>query len=128
MADYHPLIVRAISRLDSNTAAGRRSVYARARAALVALLNGQNPPVAKEEIEREHLALEDAIRKVEFETIVGKAPAKPCTSAPEKERGVFNQHPGEAEPRALSGGSGVFTWADDETFDFRYSDRAGRTA
>jgi hypothetical protein len=67
MADYRPLLIRAISRLDSNTPAARQGVYARARAALVALLNGQDHPHASEEdFERERRALEDAIGKVEF--------------------------------------------------------------
>jgi hypothetical protein len=69
MADYRPLLIRAISRLDSNTPAARQGVYTNARAALVALLNGQT---SEEAFERERRALEDAIGKVEFNSIVGK--------------------------------------------------------
>jgi hypothetical protein len=38
MAEYRTLLIRAISRLDANTLTARESVYARARAALAALL------------------------------------------------------------------------------------------
>src|SRR6516225_6968775 len=68
MADYHPLITRAVEGLANNTADGRRTLYERARAALVAQLRGIDPPLSEAEITRERLALEDAIRKVEAES------------------------------------------------------------
>jgi hypothetical protein len=67
MADYYPLIQRAIAGLDKNTGEARRALYERARTALVAQLRGVNPPLAEAEITRERLALEEAIRKVEAE-------------------------------------------------------------
>src|SRR5215467_1842489 len=69
MADYHPLITRAVEGLGNNTAEARRTLYERARAALVAQLRGIEPPLSEAEITRERLALEDAIRKVEAESV-----------------------------------------------------------
>ncbi len=65
MADYTPLISRAVGALAENTGEARRAVYERARAALLAQLRGMNPPLPEEHITRERMALEDAIRKVE---------------------------------------------------------------
>src|SRR5437763_13844374 len=76
MADYHPLIARAVEGLANNTAEARRTLYERARAALVAQLRGIDPPLSEAEITRERLALEDAIRKVEADS-VRKARAEP---------------------------------------------------
>jgi hypothetical protein len=69
MTDYHPLITRAVEGLGNNTADARRTLYERARAALVAQLRGIDPPLSEAEITRERLALEDAIRKVEAESV-----------------------------------------------------------
>ena len=40
MADYHPLIARAVEGLGASTGEARRALYERARAALVAQLRG----------------------------------------------------------------------------------------
>jgi hypothetical protein len=69
MADYQPLIARAVAGLEKNTGEGRRALYERARAALVAELRGRTPPLDESEITRERLALEEAIRKVEAESV-----------------------------------------------------------
>src|SRR6187431_1259964 len=68
MADYYPLVAKAIAGLEKNTGEGRRALYERARSALVAQLRGMSdPPLTEAEITRERLALEEAIRKVEAE-------------------------------------------------------------
>jgi hypothetical protein len=68
MADYYPLIARAIAGLDANaTGEARRALYERARTALIAQLRGVEPPLSESEITRERLALEEAVRKVESE-------------------------------------------------------------
>src|SRR6478736_5793291 len=67
MADYYPLISRAVSGLDKNTGENRRALYDRARAALVSQLRGVEPALDETDITRERLALEEAIRKVEAE-------------------------------------------------------------
>jgi hypothetical protein len=83
MADYHPLITRAVEGLGNNTAEARRTLYERARAALVAQLRGIDPPLSEAEITRERLALEDAIRKVEAESVrKARAEPRPAPVAP----------------------------------------------
>src|ERR1700680_3993873 len=68
MADYYPLIARAIAGLDpSAPGESRRALYERARAALIAQLRSVQPPLSESEITRERLSLEEAVRKVEFE-------------------------------------------------------------
>ncbi|MFG1351167.1 hypothetical protein [Xanthobacter autotrophicus] len=65
MADYYPLLVRAISSLPQKTGEGRRAVYDRARTALMRQLRGVDPPLPEGEITRERMSLEEAIRRVE---------------------------------------------------------------
>ena len=67
MADYYPLIARAIGGLEKNTGENRRALYDRARTALVSQLRGAQPALDETEITRERLALEESIRKVEAE-------------------------------------------------------------
>lgn len=67
MADYHPLIARAVAGLDKNTGEVRRALYERARTALVSQLRSVVPALDEAEITRERLSLEEAIRKVEAE-------------------------------------------------------------
>jgi hypothetical protein len=67
MADYYPLIAKAVTGLSKSTGEARRAVYERARSALVGQLRGMTPPLSESEITRERLALEEAIRKVEAE-------------------------------------------------------------
>jgi hypothetical protein len=76
MADYYPLISRAVAGLDDNTGENRRALYERARAALLAQLRNAEPSLDEEQISRERLALEEAIRRIEADA---SAPSKPET-------------------------------------------------
>jgi hypothetical protein len=67
MADYHPLIARAVAGLEHNTGENRRALYERARSALVNQLRSVEPALNESDITRERLALEESIRKVESE-------------------------------------------------------------
>jgi len=67
MADYYPLIARAVTGLDKNTGENRRALYERARTALVNQLRSVEPALNESDITRERLALEESIRKVEAE-------------------------------------------------------------
>ncbi|MGQ4273450.1 hypothetical protein [Terrihabitans sp. B22-R8] len=67
MADYYPLLSRAVGGLQPNTAETRRSVYERARQAIVKQLRSYDPPLSESEITRERLALEEAVRRLESE-------------------------------------------------------------
>jgi len=66
MADYYPLIARAIAGLDpSAPGEQRRALYERARTALISQLRNVQPALSEADITRERLALEDAVRRVE---------------------------------------------------------------
>lgn len=78
MADYYPLIARAIAGLDASAGLEQRhALYVRAREALLAQLRGVQPALSESEITRERLALEDAIRKVELEAARRSRAARP---------------------------------------------------
>jgi hypothetical protein len=86
MADYYPLVAKAIAGLDPRAPGeSRRKLYERARAALIAQLRGVQPPLSETEIVRERLALEEAVRKVESEAAAraqarSRAQAQPPSS------------------------------------------------
>jgi hypothetical protein len=65
MADYFPLVLRAVSGLNNNTDELRRGLYDRARSALIAHLRAVDPPLNKSDITFELSALEEAIQKTE---------------------------------------------------------------
>lgn len=68
MADYYPLVARAVAALDPNAPGeSRRALYERARSALIAQLRSVQPPLKEVEVVRERLSLEEAIRRVESE-------------------------------------------------------------
>jgi hypothetical protein len=67
MAEYYPLISRAVTNMGPSTPEQRKALYERATNALLGQLRVSDPPVPEADIERERLALEDAIRRVETE-------------------------------------------------------------
>ena len=82
MTDYYPLIARAVAGLARSTGESRRALYDRARSALLAQLRNLDPPLAENEITRERLLLEEAIRKVEADTARQQRAEPPRPSAP----------------------------------------------
>jgi hypothetical protein len=104
MTDYQPLLMRALSGLERSTLEGRRSVYERARHALVNQLRTVTPPLAEADITRERLALEEAIRRVEAQVaeqgVAGgqaQAQAKPQSQSQLQPQ---PQTPAQAQPSA----------------------------
>ena len=93
MADYYPLIAKAVSGLDKSTGEARRALYDRARTALLAQLRGVEPALSEPDITRERLALEEAIRKVEAEA-ARRSRGEPLAAAARPE---FHQ---DIDPRA----------------------------
>lgn len=84
MADYYTILKKTIGSLPENTGATRRSVYSRARNAIVNQLKAYEPPLSPSEITAEQLRLEEAIRKVEAEAAresLGLGPAAKPASA-----------------------------------------------
>jgi len=86
MADYYSILKKTIASLPEKNGAARRSVYSRARNAIVNQLKAYEPPLSPSEITAEQLRLEEAIRKVEAEAAresLGLGPAaKPEPSSP----------------------------------------------
>lgn len=75
MADYYPLLARALDALPDRSPAMRKAVYDRARGALIAQLRSLDPPIAEADIELERKALDAAIGRLE--TAYGE-PAPPA--------------------------------------------------
>ena len=68
MADYYPIVAKAISALGPNTEETRRLVYDRARAALLSEVSKLVPALDQTEIMAEQFYLELAIGEVEADT------------------------------------------------------------
>ena len=126
MADYHPLVARAVSGLDKNTGENRRALYERARAALVAQLRNVEPALDESDITRERLALEEAIRKVEAEAVkrqrpdVADAPEPPPTLSDQGLRG-FRETVADAE--GLGGAAAAANRSAHEVYEAMPDDR-----
>jgi len=67
MAEYYPLLAKAVAGLADSTPDTRRAVYERARKALLGQLRKLEPPVPEAAVEREGQALDEAIEKLEAE-------------------------------------------------------------
>ncbi len=89
MADYYPLIGRAVNGLDKNTGENRRALYERARTALVNQLRSVEPALDEADITRERLALEDAIRKVEADAVKRTRPD--AEEASDQQKSILDQ-------------------------------------
>jgi hypothetical protein len=76
MADYYPLLAKAVAGLPDSTPETRHSVYERARRALYGQLRNLDPPVPEEAIEREAQALERAVAQIETELTSRSGPER----------------------------------------------------
>jgi hypothetical protein len=83
MADYQPLLTRAVANLaDAGTLAARQAIYERARKAQLAQFQTQRPPLLESDIAREKEALDQAIAFVEAKFgATYSTPAKPSFAA-----------------------------------------------
>lgn len=120
MADYYPLIARAVSGLDKNTGENRRALYDRARVALVGQLRGVQPALEESDITRERLALEEAIRKVEAETAkrLRVEASEPEAAEPSlRDRGLRDFRETVAEAEELGGAAAEAKRAAHATYD-----------
>ena len=77
MAEYYTVLKRAISGIDPKLSDARRTVYDKARNALIGQLKAVDPPLTTAEISRQRLELEEAIRRVERESAAGLASPPP---------------------------------------------------
>src|ERR1700710_1446448 len=84
MTGYYAVLRKGVAGLENGPGDVRRSVYDKARNALVGQLKAIDPPLTTSEISRQRLELEEAIRRVEREstvTNVGPAPARARAAA-----------------------------------------------
>ncbi|KPF67329.1 hypothetical protein IP69_13310 [Bosea sp. AAP35] len=65
MADFYPILARAVAGLPDTSPAARLAIYERARAALVTQLRSLDPPLGEAEIMRERLSLDEAVARIE---------------------------------------------------------------
>ncbi len=96
MADYYPLLAKAVAGLPNSTPETRRAIYERARAALIGQLRRMDPPVPEADLDREAESLEAAVARLEAEF------------APTPEAAFPTEPVAEALPRdpaAIAGGS-----------------------
>jgi hypothetical protein len=82
MADYYPLLARAVSGLTDAPQEQRQAIYARARKALLGQLRGVTPPVPEADIERESQTLDEAIARLEGEIAEAAGAADPVAPPP----------------------------------------------
>lgn len=80
MADYYPLLSRAIAGLVDRPDSDRHAIYGRARDALERQLRGFEPALEEEAIRLELDALEATITRIEAERITPLAPEPPPPS------------------------------------------------
>ncbi|BBE74101.1 hypothetical protein [Oharaeibacter diazotrophicus] len=103
MADYYPVLKRAISSLPSSSGEARRAVYEKARQALVRQLQSYDPPLSPGDITTQRLQLEESIRRVEAEVAgaafgLGAQEHAPPTPAPPPRAAPAAATPAAAEP------------------------------
>jgi hypothetical protein len=67
MAEYYPLLAKAVASLPNSTPETRRAIYERARKALLGQLRAVQPPVPEDDISKENQSLDSAIAKLESE-------------------------------------------------------------
>jgi len=87
MADYYPLLARAVAALPNAGRDARLAIYERARKALLNQLRSLEPPVSEEHLEAESQALDAAVARLEAELEAEQPPAQapapiPQASAP----------------------------------------------
>jgi len=91
MADYYSLLSRAVAALPQSTPQARQAVYERARKALFNQLRAIQPPVAEADIAAEGRSLDEAITRIELDSVAraaeqaataSQAPAAPVASKP----------------------------------------------
>jgi hypothetical protein len=115
MADFYPLLSRAVAALGPSSPEARQVLYDRARNALMAQLARVEPALTDADVARERAALEACVARIEMEvrTQGPLEPPPPQTAEPEPPRpesrpapaadriGVEEEAPSGAEPARL---------------------------
>ncbi len=112
MADYYPLLAKAVGGLSVSTPEARKSIYDRARKALLGQLRAMQPPPPEGAIAREAQALDEAVARLEREIALAEGkpipeafaePSPPVAAAPPPEpvpapEPGRDPYPGDEEP------------------------------
>lgn len=104
MADYYPLIARAVAGLPTSTPETRTAIYQRARNALLGQLRRLDPPIPESDVARESAALEIAIARLEAD-LASPAPASGGEDATGSEVGATAPE-AKAHDEPVSGSAG----------------------
>jgi hypothetical protein len=83
MADFYPILARAVAGLSDPSPEARRAIYDRARTALVTQLRSLDPPLGEAEIMRERLSLDESVAKIEADYEPAPAAAELAMWPPE---------------------------------------------
>ncbi len=100
MADYYPLLSKAVTGLKTSTPETRGAIYERARTALLGQLRNMQPPAPEAAIEREARALDEAIARIELELALagGTTPIEEKTPPQAGEKPPQEQPPQDEKP------------------------------
>ncbi|MET3890649.1 hypothetical protein ABIE41_001725 [Bosea sp. OAE506] len=101
MADFYPILARAVAGLSDASPAARQAIYERARAALVAQLRSLDPPLGEAEIMRERLSLDEAVARIEADYDDTPPPPGIDSLQPPLETVPVFEEPPLPEPAAL---------------------------
>jgi len=107
MADYYPLIARAVEGLTEQNPTARRAVYERARMALVTQLRSLDPPLSEAEITHECASLDQAITRVEADYAPPPAGFDPGAFAEMLAEDEQHQTPAERARSVVSSGQAL---------------------
>lgn len=119
MADFYPILARAVAGLPDASPQARQAVYERAKAALLGQLRSLDPPLSEAEIMRERLALEEAVGRVEADYADAPEPGprpnlpEPLPAAPPTQEPVDPEP--EPEPEQVARARDPFAAPDEAT-------------
>ena len=77
MADYYVILKRAVDGLPEGGREKRQAIYDKARKALLSRLQNMDPPLPPDEISKQRMALEEAVRAVERDLNASATEADP---------------------------------------------------
>ena len=100
MADYYPVLARAVSRLAVNNAQTRQELYEHARTVLVAELERNNPERSTQAALRERIEFETTVLRVEANSQLGYENSR--VTLRHRLHAVRKQH-GSKEPISATG-------------------------